>query len=82
MSRSSWKGIVITPAYDTESGVISPRNSTVMPDHIGKTVLIHNGRSLYSLTLNKYTLYKKLGTLAYTKKLCIFRRKKGKKKKK
>jgi ribosomal protein S19 len=82
MTRSSWKGIVMTPAVSTESGTVSPRNTTVMPSEIGKSVLIHNGKSLFSLVLNKYMLYKKLGTLSYTKKLCVFRRKKGKKKKK
>ena len=74
MTRSSWKGIVLNED--------SSRNHIVMPSDIGKVSLIHNGKSLYQLTLSKYMLYKKLGTLAYTKKLCFFRSKKGKKKKK
>jgi ribosomal protein S19 len=82
MTRSSWKGPIVTEPKTMEGGQMYSRNHVVMPSDIGKVVLIHNGKGLFQLTLNKYMLYRKLGTLAYTKKLCVFRSKKGKKKKK
>lgn len=58
------------------------RNHMILPTDIGKEVLIHNGKGLFKIQLNKYMLYNKQGTLSYTKKICVFRSKKGKKKKK
>lgn len=82
MSRSSWKGIVELKENLIDLGVVLPRSYQVMPTDIGRKVLVSNGKVFYELTLSKYMVYKKLGTLAFTKKICVFRSKKGKKKKK
>lgn len=82
MTRSSWKGIIEIKENQIDAGLVLPRSHMVMPTDIGRKVLVSNGKVLYELTLSKYMLYKKLGTLAFTKKICVFRSKKGKKKKK
>lgn len=43
------------------------RNMIILPCHVEKTCLIHNGKDFVKLTITKDMLYHKLGEFAFTR---------------
>lgn len=69
MSRSLWKGPIISSASIISIKKYMSRSATILPIHIGKTFEIHNGHKFIkvSITINK--LGHKFGEFAKTKKI-------------
>jgi len=78
MTRSSFKFFNVISPY--EVGVIS-RSSLILPIHLGKTYMISNGKLNYKVLVQADMLYYKFGDFVYTKKRCVYKNKKKKRKK-
>ena len=78
MSRSVWKGPFVDPSLikkvEKEKNEISSkpiktwsRKSTIIPDFVGSSFLIHNGRKFISITISEDMVGHKLGEFAPTR---------------
>ena len=78
MARSIWKGPFVHPSLlkkidklkgSTNSKPIKTwsRNSTIIPDFVGKSFLIHNGKSFIPITISEEMVGHKLGEFAPTR---------------
>ena len=79
MARSVWKGPFVHPSLLKKidrlkegSGDKRPiktwsRNSTVIPDFVGHSFLIHNGKSFIPITISEEMVGHKLGEFALTR---------------
>lgn len=61
--------------------VANSRSTTVLPIMNGHTFLVHNGRVYRPVTVEPFMFGTKLGDYAITKQVCVYRRRKNKKKK-
>lgn len=81
MKRSKWKGLYVKPNNYKElliNQVVSRRTS-IIPQLIGETVKIHNGKKLKEITITKEMLNHKLGEFFKTRADFEFKKKKKKK---
>ena len=74
MARSVFKGPFVDPsilrkAFGKESRVwrIYSRRSTIIPEFVGHSFLIHNGRSFIPITISEEMVGHKLGEFAPTR---------------
>ena len=78
MSRSVWKGPFVDPSLikkvekeknETSSRPIKTwsRKSTIIPDFVGVTFLIHNGKKFISITISEDMVGHKLGEFSPTR---------------
>ena len=78
MARSVWKGPFVHPSLLKkidrlkDGGQKKPiktwsRNSTVIPDFVGRSFLIHNGKSFIPITISEEMVGHKLGEFAATR---------------
>ena len=78
MSRSVWKGPFVEPSLlkkiekqknDTSRKPIKTwsRKSTIIPDFVGSSFLIHNGRKFISITISEDMVGHKLGEFSPTR---------------
>ena len=78
MSRSVWKGPFVDPSLlkkvekqknDTSRKPIKTwsRKSTIIPDFVGVTFLIHNGKKFISITISEDMVGHKLGEFSPTR---------------
>ena len=79
MSRSVWKGPFVEPSLlkkiekqkkDTSRKPIKTwsRKSTIIPDFVGSSFLIHNGKKFISITVSEDMVGHKLGEFSPTRK--------------
>lgn len=57
------------------------RNLVVLPQHVGETVLVHNGKDFIKLSILKEMISHKLGEFVKTRNLTDTKRSQNKKKK-
>lgn len=78
MARSIWKGPFVHPSLikkvekQKETDSKRPiktwsRNSTIIPDFVGHSFLIHNGKSFIPITVSEEMVGHKLGEFASTR---------------
>ena len=78
MSRSVWKGPFVDPSLikkvEKEKNETSrrpiktwSRKSTIIPDFVGVTFLIHNGKKFISITISEDMVGHKLGEFSPTR---------------
>ena len=78
MARAVWKGPFVHPSLlkkvdkikdETQSRPIKTwsRNSTIIPEFVGKSFLIHNGKSFIPITVSEEMVGPKLGEFAPTR---------------
>jgi small subunit ribosomal protein S19 len=82
MPRSTWKGPFIhfkikkklITAKTYVPTTIWSRSSTIIPEFIGKQVLIHNGRSFQQIKITNEMTGHKFGEFAQTRKKAIHKK--------
>jgi small subunit ribosomal protein S19 len=82
MSRSIWKGAYCDPgimrkhAHQSAKGVcqIWSRRSCILPEFVGRTVQIYNGRSFVVVQITEDMVGHKLGEFASTRKIRVKRK--------
>jgi small subunit ribosomal protein S19 len=78
MSRSVWKGPFVDPSLlkkvekqknETSRKIIKTwsRKSTIIPDFVGSSFLIHNGKKFITITVSEDMVGHKLGEFAPTR---------------
>ena len=78
MARSVWKGPFVHPSLLKKIDKIKDggdkrpiktwsRNSTIIPDFVGQSFLIHNGKSFIPITVSEEMVGHKLGEFASTR---------------
>jgi small subunit ribosomal protein S19 len=78
MARAIWKGPFVHPSLlkkvdkikdQSQSKPIKTwsRNSTIIPEFVGKSFLIHNGKSFIPITISEEMVGHKLGEFAPTR---------------
>jgi len=78
MARSIWKGPFVHPSLLKKIDKIKSgeqkrpiktwsRNSTIIPDFVGHSFLIHNGKSFIPITVSEEMVGHKLGEFASTR---------------
>ena len=80
MSRSSWKG----PFVDCKLNKLSQksksllktksRNSSIVPDFVGKTFQVYNGKKFVKIVVNEDMIGHKLGEFSSTRKAFLFKK--------
>lgn len=88
MSRAKWKGPYIlnkllednkdsksNKKYLTEIYTFS-RSSTIIPNFVGNTLNVHNGKTFAKIQITENMIGKKLGEFAPTRKTFSFKKKK------
>lgn len=82
MKRSKWKGMYIKTNYSKETSVnnIISRRTSVIPELIGKTIKIHNGKKFKEILVTKEMINHKVGEFFKTRVDFEFKKKKKKKK--
>ena len=50
MGRSSWKGPFVNSNLNNSLIKTKARNTSIVPDFVGKTFQVHNGKSYVALT--------------------------------
>lgn len=87
MSRSKWKTPVLNfntvnqKKKNIKNDLIN-RSSKIVPNFLGNTFKIHNGKSFVELIVSKNMIGHKFGEFVFTRTKYIFKNKKNKKKSK
>ena len=84
MSRSVWKTpIILNENFSRSNKIIkiTKRNSIVSLKFLNKMVSIHNGKVFVNIFINKSKIGYRFGEFVYSRKYCIYKNKKNKKKK-
>ncbi|KAJ3094656.1 mitochondrial ribosomal small subunit component [Physocladia obscura] len=75
--RSVWKGPFFTPmpaAPADGSGVMTmSRASTILPSHVGRKFMVHNGKEYLPVLVTEQMVNRKLGEFAMTRKVYVFK---------
>ena len=87
MRRSKWKGLYISNLTLKNFHNLKktmpieqiPRNSSVIPQHIGLTFKVHNGKNFKKIVITEEMIGHKFGEFAKTRSDFIFKKKKKKK---
>ncbi|EGF81702.1 hypothetical protein BATDEDRAFT_86741 [Batrachochytrium dendrobatidis JAM81] len=78
MPRAVWKGPFFVPFPKTAAGEAiktQARSSTILPSHVGKKFLVHNGKSYLPVFVTEQMVNKKLGEFALTRKPFSYKKK-------
>ena len=82
MSRAKWKGPyleneLINQIYQkNKTGVFTTsRKSTVLPNFVGKTFYVHNGKNFLKIKITEEMIGRKLGEFSPTRKRFSFKKK-------
>ena len=78
MSRSKWKGSFIDNKYFINN-ITLPRNIEILPNLIGLTVNVYNGKNMTNIKITENMVGHKLGSFAFTRSKYTFKKKKSKK---
>ena len=65
--RSIWKGPYVARPVLLGKEKIWSRSSTILPNLVGKTISVHNGRKFIQVQITESMMYRKLGEFAPTK---------------
>jgi len=87
MKRSKWKGPFIKPANlkkisegkSKTNGRTVKRVSEIMPNHIGLSLLVHNGKDSNEVKVTEEMLGHKFGEFVFTRSKFSFKKKKSQK---
>jgi len=80
MSRSKWKGPTL---FNGQTPTSHPsRHSEILPNFLGSTVYVYNGKNYKELKITNDMLGHKFGEFSFTRAKFAFKKKKNKKKKK
>lgn len=86
MSRSKWKGphvsithLELLKTSEKQHAYIMTRNSKIIPQFLGLTFNISNGKTFTELTVTDSMLGHKFGEFAFTRAKFSFKKKKSKK---
>lgn len=79
MSRSKWKGPFFKEIIYSNKKAVATRSSEILPNFIGLTFFVYNGRSYKSLDINKDMIGHKFGEFHNTRVKCTPKKKKQKK---
>jgi ribosomal protein S19 len=96
MTRSKWKGNLYYYKYincyflshpllslkDVKSLYFAKRECVFVPQLVGKTVQVYNGKEWYKVFVLTDILLYQFGKFVWTKKRCVFKKNKKKKKNK
>ena len=74
--RSNWKGPYVSRAVLLGKERVWSRGSTILPNLVGKSIKIHNGRKFIQVDITENMLFHKLGEFAPTK-MQVNHKKKG-----
>lgn len=80
MSRSSWKGPFVSCKLDNLSHKnklilkTKSRNSSIVPNFVGKTFQVYNGKKFVKIIVNEDMIGHKLGEFASTRKSFSFKK--------
>ena len=74
MPRPIWKGPFVARLTPTSTLPQAHRSSTILPSHVGKSFLVHNGKSLKQITVQESMVARKFGEFAYTRIPFSFRK--------
>ncbi|KAJ3010461.1 UNVERIFIED_CONTAM: mitochondrial ribosomal small subunit component [Siphonaria sp. JEL0065] len=77
--RSAWKGPFLTPLppapKDITQGVQTmARASTILPSHVGRKFLVHNGKDYLPVMVSEQMVNRKLGEFAPTRKPFVYKK--------
>lgn len=86
MSRSKWKGPYLGKTSEKNSSKVIQnllnleisRDTTIFPQFVGKTFLIHNGKKFNDIFVNEDMIGHKFGEFSITRKPFLFKKKKKK----
>jgi small subunit ribosomal protein S19 len=91
MSRSKWKGPFVcnktlskikflkTNQTTNKNYLFASRNSEILPNFVGITFYVHNGKNYSEITINENMIGHKFGEFSFTRVKFIFKKKKLKK---
>ena len=79
MSRTKWKGPIFNTENKKKKLKFVKRNEEIVPNYIGLSVGIHNGKKYTKLTVNEDMLGYKFGAFSLTREQFFFKKKKSKK---
>jgi small subunit ribosomal protein S19 len=65
--RSNWKGPYVSRSVLLSKEKLWSRSSTILPNLVGKSVSVHNGRKFIQVDITENMLFHKLGEFAPTK---------------
>ncbi|KAJ3406799.1 mitochondrial ribosomal small subunit component [Chytridiales sp. JEL 0842] len=77
MPRAIWKGPFFVPlpaAAPGEAIKTMARASTILPSHVGRKFLVHNGKDYIPVTITEQMVNRKLGEFAPTRKPFTFKK--------
>ena len=80
MSRSSWKGPFVDRKLSNLSQKSKPllntksRNSSIVPNFVGKTFQVYNGKKFVKIIVNEDMIGHKLGEFSSTRKAFLFKK--------
>jgi small subunit ribosomal protein S19 len=75
MGRSSWKGPFVNSDLSNSLIKTKARNTSIVPDFVGKTFQVYNGKSYVKILVNEDMIGHKLGEFSSTRKIFSFKRK-------
>ncbi|KNC96248.1 mitochondrial 37S ribosomal protein RSM19 [Spizellomyces punctatus DAOM BR117] len=76
--RSVWKGPFFVPFPAVKAGEpvkTMARASTILPSHVGRKFLVHNGKDYIPVLVTEQMVNRKLGEFAFTRKSFSFKKK-------
>jgi len=65
--RSNWKGPYVSRSVLLGKEKVWSRGSTILPNLVGKSIQIHNGRKFIQVDITENMLFHKLGEFSPTK---------------
>ncbi|KAI9094379.1 hypothetical protein DFS34DRAFT_643408 [Phlyctochytrium arcticum] len=75
--RSVWKGpffVPLPPAKAGEAIQTRARASTILPSHVGRKFLVHNGKDYLPVLVTEQMVNHKLGEFAFTRKAFTYKK--------
>eukprot|EP00842_Homolaphlyctis_polyrhiza_P004281 jgi/Hompol1/4854/HPOL_001654-RA len=77
--RSAWKGPFFVPLPRANAAndpvKTAARASTILPTHVGRKFLVHNGKSFVPVFVTEQMVSRKLGEFAATRKPFSYKKK-------
>jgi small subunit ribosomal protein S19 len=76
LKRAVWKGPFFSPLpASTEAVKTMQRASTILPSHVGRKFLVHNGNKYLAVFVSEAMVGHKLGEFSTTRKPFSYRKK-------
>jgi small subunit ribosomal protein S19 len=92
MTRSCWKGPFVDPSLyrkllklnfqklaSSKPLQIWTRNSVILPECLGLSFEVYNGKTFYPVLVKEEMIGHKFGEFSHTRKLCLYKKSKKKK---